>query len=441
MPMFRPVSMAASIAAAAFAGVVASASANMATPGQFSVSENGAASYAIPLAVPPGTAGMAPQLGLSYNSQAPAGLVGVGWSLTGLSSITRCPQTVAQDGKITGVNYDANDRFCLDGQRLIPTNGGVYGANLTEYHTEHDSFAKVVSNGTAGNGPSWFRVMDKAGRVVEYGNTADSKILAQGSATARIWAINKITDVKGNYLSITYDSEPGAGNYFPKQIDYTGNSALGQAPYNSVRFEYETRNDVTTAYQAGALVKNSVRLKTIRSFAGAGEIKEYRLAYLEEATSQRSRLYTVTECDGDSICLGPTKATYSSYSAPSFAPTVQSGVTDWGYESTRAWVDFNGDGKADFCRGIGDPSAMTLACTPSTGTGFTTTVLSPYTISPFYDGYSGWADVNGDGLPDFCTAVGDPGAEVVKCNPSTGTGFGPPIQSAPGVDKGYADGS
>src|SRR5882724_13333190 len=80
-----------------------------ATPGSFRVTETGAAEYRIPIQVPPGVAGMEPKLALLYNSQAGNGLVGVGWSLEGLSSITRCPRTIAQDGARGAINYDMND--------------------------------------------------------------------------------------------------------------------------------------------------------------------------------------------------------------------------------------------------------------------------------------------------------------------------------------------
>src|SRR5262249_22827231 len=83
---------------------------DMVLPGSFDVSPVGVATYTIPIEVPPGTAGMTPSLTLQYSSGAPNGLLGMGWSLGGLPSITRCPRTVAQDGARGGVNYDMNDR-------------------------------------------------------------------------------------------------------------------------------------------------------------------------------------------------------------------------------------------------------------------------------------------------------------------------------------------
>lgn len=41
--------------------------------------------------------------------------------------ITRCPASRYTDGAPRGVKFDANDKLCLDGQRLIQTdaNGSV----------------------------------------------------------------------------------------------------------------------------------------------------------------------------------------------------------------------------------------------------------------------------------------------------------------------------
>ena len=100
-----------------------------ATKGNFSVNESGAATYAIPITVSPGTAGMEPQLALAYSSMGQAGPLGMGWTLSGLSSISRTKATLAQDGFIDGVDFDVSDRFILDGQRLMVVSG-TYGRRL-----------------------------------------------------------------------------------------------------------------------------------------------------------------------------------------------------------------------------------------------------------------------------------------------------------------------
>ena len=114
--------------------------------GQFAVSPTGAATYTVPIEVPPGINGLQPELALVYNSQAGNGILGVGWQLSGLSAITRCPKTYAQDGVKEGIKLDITDRYCLDGQRLVPVDGNYanYGKDGKEYRTEINSFAKIV---------------------------------------------------------------------------------------------------------------------------------------------------------------------------------------------------------------------------------------------------------------------------------------------------------
>src|SRR5689334_2725596 len=87
--------------------------------GGLSVDNNGSANYSIPIVVPPGTASMEPHLSLSYSSQMGNGLLGVGWSLSGISVIHRCARTIAQDNFKGGIFFDSGDRYCMDGQRLI----------------------------------------------------------------------------------------------------------------------------------------------------------------------------------------------------------------------------------------------------------------------------------------------------------------------------------
>src|SRR5262249_42127172 len=152
------------VAAAFLAASIGGAAAQMAIPGKFQVNPAGAATYTIPIAVPPGIAGMTPSLTLEYNSQAPNGILGMGWSLGGLPAIPRCAAPSAQDGARGAVTYTGRDRICLDGQRLIAISGD--GLDGTELRTEVDSFSRIIAHGNAGGGPAWFEVHTKSGHIM-----------------------------------------------------------------------------------------------------------------------------------------------------------------------------------------------------------------------------------------------------------------------------------
>src|SRR5689334_6647788 len=89
--------------------------------GEVSIGAGGTPSYTSPIPVPPGIAGMAPKLALSYGGGGINGPVGYGWSIQGFSTITRCAASIAIDGNKSGVTFGPNDKLCLDGQRLIQT--------------------------------------------------------------------------------------------------------------------------------------------------------------------------------------------------------------------------------------------------------------------------------------------------------------------------------
>lgn len=150
-----------------------------ATSGELSVGPSGDASYRIPLWVTPGTSGMQPDLSLVYSSNGGNGLLGQGWSLSGLSAISRGPQSALVDGAITGVNFSASDRFFLDGQRLILVSG-TYGSPDSEYRTEVDSFSRIVARQATGTGPTYFEVWTKSGLKLEYGNNSNARRNAYG---------------------------------------------------------------------------------------------------------------------------------------------------------------------------------------------------------------------------------------------------------------------
>ncbi|MCA9409395.1 MAG: hypothetical protein KC733_11950, partial [Candidatus Omnitrophica bacterium] len=274
--------------------------------GSFGVNEGGSASYSMDLAVPPGTSGVAPKLSLSYDSRGRSSVLGSGWSLAGLSAITRCGTTLAQDGFIDGIDFDGNDKFCLDGQRLVAING-VYGANGTEYRTENETFAQIFSYGTAGSGPERFVVKTKAGLIYSYGGTTDSRVEAEGKTDVLLWHADKVSDTTGNYFTITYHEDNAIGESYPLRIDYTGNAAQGLIPYNSVQFSYEARTDIIPRFLAGSMMKLTKRLNKISMYTDQNLAWEYNLSYDPNNDSRSSRLVSVEECDANNECLPRTE--------------------------------------------------------------------------------------------------------------------------------------
>jgi len=416
--------------ALAAASPAQAATAPGAISGSFGVSESGAATYSIPIAVPPGTGGIEPKLSLAYNSQGGNGLLGMGWSLGGLSVIHRCPKTVAQDGVLGGVNYDANDRFCLDGQRLVAING-TYGADATEYRTEMESFSRIVSYGSQGSGPAYWKVWTKSGQIIEFGNTDDSRIEAQGKTEAMLWSLNKLSDTVGNYFTVRYIEDNANGQFYADRIDYTGNDSVGLVPYNSVRFVYEARPDVMSSYQAGSLSRDTVRLKNVRTFVGdSTQVRDYQLSYGISAATNRTRLTSLAVCDSGAACLPTTNFAWQEGGSGGPQQYVMtSGFNSGpGYANadTRAFVDVNGDGKADFCRLEGGSGNYNIYCTTNLGSSGPqqNIVTSGFGGGPGYDnaGTRAYVDVNGDGKADFCRLEGGSGNYNIYCTTNLGSG-------------------
>jgi RHS repeat-associated protein len=319
-PLDAPIATAATGTVDALTGAAVTLAAGR-TPTQFGVTGTGAASYRIPLWTPPGVGGAAPELALVYNSRAGNGTLGHGWSLEGLSTITRCNRTIAQDGAAAGVTNTLADRFCLDGQSLKLVSG-TYGADGSVYATEIDGFARIVATGIAGNGPLSFTVTSRDGQVREYGATADSRIHAGNTATVRTWALSRSRDRAGptgtgNSIVFSWRNDAAAGAYGDgsfriASIDYPY-TATGAGPFYTVSFQYSARpaSDVPAGFVTGTPVREPNKLDsiTIQGAGAAVPIKTYKLAYSSGPASGRLRLVGVQEC-GASACLPTTTIGY-----------------------------------------------------------------------------------------------------------------------------------
>ena len=309
------------------------------TAGAADVSGTGGASYTIPLVVPMGTNGVVPQLALSYNSQGGDGPVGMGWQIAGSSVITRTGQNPYFDGRARGMDLSLNDRYALDGMRLL-TKSGSYGGDGTTYATEAESFGTITSKGVSGNGPTWFEVVSKDGTIMEYGNTADSR-WPESSTTKMMWKLSKIRYRDGNYITFNYSHN--GEDWILKEVKYTGNSITGLAPYNKVQFDYLDRTDMNRRYEMDYPLRNKYLLTQITVTVDGGvSFKKYNFNYA--STSGHSMLRELTEVGADNSSLNSTIFQYGD--VPTAFQTSSSGIVA-GSSVDLISGDFDADGYSD----------------------------------------------------------------------------------------------
>jgi YD repeat-containing protein len=372
------------------------------TPGSFDVSQSGTAQYVIPLWSPPGTHGMNPSLSLSYNHNGGNGIVGVGWSVGGVSLITRCTSTFAQDGMPRDIRNDYSDRFCLDGNRLRLTSG-AYGNSGSTYQTEIETFSRVTSFGAAGNGPQSFTVERKDGLIYEYGNTADSRIESVGQSTAWAWALNKIRDRSGNAILFNYTEDTTNGAFRLESVQYTSNPNQGLSPAYEVDFVYVSKpsNEIDSQYIAGSVIKQIMRLVRVDVTYNGNLVRQYQLTYESALSStSRSRLQSVQECAGSPLdCYPATTFTYQNGTSGLAAQTSSGASVPAGVAPLP--VDVNGDGRADLVYSSSTTSGAGtwMVMLASTSGGYGSPINSGVTNTNFSGAIP--IDYNSDGNADL----------------------------------------
>lgn len=303
-------------------------------PGQAATS-GGAATYTIPIEVPPGRRGMAPALALTYSSRSGSGIAGMGMSVSGLSSIHRCPRTPEQDGAARSVDYSNEDRLCLDGQRLVLdesldgdgaaafTCGGVYGAANSCYRTEIDAFARIRQHGGDLASPAtWFTVESKSGETSTFGTSNARSVpmsaSGPGSAVPLSWLLALRRDAVGNEIAYSYLPPASNGESgLLDRIHYTG--FKGTRGDRSVVLAYEqpdssSYRDASIAYLGGRYSASTQRLTSIRTYFGAQPVRAYKVVYAPSLHSGRALARSVQVCahdaDGTETCRDPTELTW-----------------------------------------------------------------------------------------------------------------------------------
>lgn len=315
------------------------------------ISPTGAATYTVPIALPPGISGMAPQIALVYNSQSGNGVAGFGWNISGLSAITRIPATRFHDNRIGGINFDANDRYALDGQRLI-LKSGVYGADGAEYQTENFSNIKIISRGvtpiTPYQSPLYFEVYYPDGSKAVYGNSNDSRTEFIYAITYSESAIN----ARINYFYKLDDplNRPTRNKYqVISKITYGG---LGTNNFiNSIDFVYNTPIRKDGVFMGGLDNYNDKILVKISVTANNISFRHYDLTFDQISLLNYQRLISIQEYSGDETkAFSPINFSYENIASDVINTNASNiGFTGLSYDNSEIITgDFTGNGNIDF---------------------------------------------------------------------------------------------
>ena len=259
----------------------------------------GSATANIPIVVPSGRKNMQPSLGISYSSNNPDGVCGVGWGLT-TSSIQRStkkgiPKYNSTDTFVFSSSGSSGDLVLID-------------APANEYRQKIETgFMKYVFD----SANSKWTVWDKTGTKYTFGSSADSRIINSDGTKIFAWFLDRVEDVYGNAVIFTYEKD--GGQIYLSKASYTANASVTPqlAADKEVDFIYETgRPDVAYNNRTGWQITAARRLKEVQVKVDSALVWRYALTYSVSGDTQRSLLTQVTLFDAAGNSLPPKKFTY-----------------------------------------------------------------------------------------------------------------------------------
>lgn len=385
-----------------------------------------------------------PNISLNYNSGASRlkandgfSPLGVGWSLSGGSSINR----TSKSGGVP--SFSAEDVFNLDGNGLVACTSvgsapscAAGGAHVGRFET-YERISKVDAGGL-----NYWTVTARNGTVstyrpVSYWNSSSTQDARLKDAYR--WLVSEVRDTDGNAVSYTYDCS-ALPNCYVTQINY-GTSI--------VSFHWESRGDALT-YATGISISPPVdkRLKTIAVYSGGNLVRAYSLGYSLSPDTKRSLLSSFQQFGSDATIASGAVTAGTSLPADTFAYTTMADrrmgatisdvvtananpevapstsatepqsklVTNPAANANYVFGDFNGDNKTDLLvtkQGAGACQATFYASGQWVGTSNTPTggaaVSDAGSLAPigFCTDASNWyvGDFNGDGRDDLATST------------------------------------
>jgi hypothetical protein len=412
--------------------------------GAISVGNSGQAVWSMPVEVPSGINGLAPNLTVNVSTGGGNGVLGVGGGLSGSSAITRCGRTVYQDGYFQPPQYAQSDAYCLGGARLL-LESGSYGADGSVYRTEVESFQRIKAYGSnstyddsntssLGSGPVYFEVTSRNGATTFYGRRPSTRDTDPATGTIAVWKVDQLSDSNGNTLHYHYGDVSGQNEVQLTHITYGGNTSQSVAENLSVELIYESRPDTSNIWSRGQQYSQTQRIANIRTKVGPTIVTDYKLSYAQGAITGASRLVSLQQCAGNGDCY---RRSVFEYTAESQSDWVSSSLTLPASLQTSdgkplgILTDINNDGKSDWISASTNAAGtVTLTTYLGSNSGWQTSasLTLPDVLFDYSQNAEGFAkglllDVNGDGWPDYVQAYKTTAGETVQTWRNTGASF------------------
>lgn len=342
-------------------------------PGELNVGASGNAAYTIPISCPPGVNGVQPNISLVYNSQSGNGIAGWGWNLGGLSMISRVPKNYYYDNEKSGIIWDKYSPLALDGQRLVVNGPLVSSSDTIEYRTENDESNKIVGYNITAWGPKYFKIFQKDGNVLEYGNRSSlASYFPVKSSSLNLpdtefynlgWALHKITDPNHNFVEYVYATNNSLSGSYSFSDTRLSSIIYGHEENGSkqivatIYFEYDIIANMGPMYIDGMETRNRNCLKKIVvKGLNSQTLETYDLKYEPERDIYHLVSIKKTNANGESFL--PIEFTwgahsysqeYSSVKTIYQSPKMETLAAE-GYRISsivKYWGDINGDGISD----------------------------------------------------------------------------------------------
>ena len=320
------------------------------TGASLDVSSTGALTYSIPVALPPGVNNLVPKVSLAYNSQTGNGIAGWGWNINGISTISRVGTTLANDGFINGVDFQLDDRFALDGERLILASGS-YGAPNSVYRTENHSHLKIIAFGTSTNGsnsgPKFFKVFHPDGSIATYRNVIKGQTYNNEVAE---WVIHQMEDPFGNRIQYHYHETTSKVIYRIKKIEYAGPTFQSTGHPNVIQFQYKIRKRPETSYVPGRLKSTRAHiLSGIEVYTNGKVYRKYHIFH-KSLKNGYELIDRVQESNSTGRKLTPIKFTYPVETTHDLEGCRKIIKVNQNFKSKKRVIsgDFDGDAHLDF---------------------------------------------------------------------------------------------